>query len=505
MSRTQFGSPVRVSIGESLLKNRLGTLTVSVFVLSAAAPVTVAAGVIPTGFATTNIIGQSLAFVAVGIVLAIFSVGYNAMSRRISNAGAFYAYVSQGLGRPLGVASAVGAALAYTLLQVGLYGVFGIAVTPLLNPIFGVDIPWAVWAIVAWAVVAFLGFRRVDLNGRILAVLMALEIILVLIFGGANAANPAGGEVSFASFSPAELFVPGVGALFVIAITGFVGFEASAIFSEEARDPARTVPRATLLCIAVIAVLYAIVSWSMTVTAGPDQIGAVAARDGGETLFNMASANLGSEWSTIGHVLFATSVFAAMISYHNFVGRYMYALGREGVLPAIFSKTTHSGAPKWGSAFQSATGLIVIIVFAAAGLDPLVQLFFWGGTTGAFGVLLLLTLTSIAVIGYQIRHRHETVWRGFIAPAIGLLALLFFVTTAVLNFDTLLGVPPDSSLRWTLPGLYLVTAAIGLAWAFIIKRNRPDVYRTIGLGADSTARRPIPGAESAPELSSGPR
>lgn len=505
MSATQFQPPAKRSIGDSLARNRLGTLAVSVFVLSAAAPVTVAAGVIPTGFATTNIVGLSLAFVVVGIVLAIFSVGYNAMSRHISNAGAFYAYVSQGIGRPPGVACAVGAALAYNLLQVGLYGIFGIAVAPLLNPVFGADIPWWAWALLSWVVVAVLGFRRVDLNGGILAVLMGLEIILVLIFGIGNVAHPAGGEVSFAAFSPPELLVPGVGALFVIAVLGFVGFEASAIFSEEARDRVRTVPRATLLSISVIAVLYALISWSMTVTVGPDQTGAVAARDGGETLFNMASANLGPAWSTIGHALFATSVFAAMISYHNFVGRYMYALGREGVLPTLFGKTTRAGAPMWGSVFQSAVGLIVILIYAAFNLDPLVQLFFWGGTTGAFGVLLLLTFTSIAVIGYQIRHRRETVWRGFIAPSIGLIAFLAIVTIAVLNFDTLLGVPSDSSLRWTLPGLYLVTAAIGLLWAFVIKRNRPDVYPTIGLGADSVAARAIGGIEPSPELPSGAR
>lgn len=505
MSTAHSPSPVRRSIADSLLRNRLGVIAVSVFVLGAAAPVTVTAGVIPTGFATSQIIGQPLAFIAVGVLLAIFSAGYNGMSRRISNPGAFYAYVSQGVGRPLGVACAVAAALAYTCLQLGLYGIFGIAVAPLLNPVFAADIPWWAWAIVAWIVVAILGFRRVDLNGRILTVLMALEIILVLIFGGANLAHPAGGSITFAGIDPAELFVPGVGALFVIAITGFVGFEASAIFSEEARDPVRTVPRATIICISVIAGLYALYSWSMIVTAGPDRIVEVSTTDGGETMFNMAAANLGQAWSTIGHALFATSVFAAMISYHNFVGRYMFALGREGVLPAVFGKTTSTGAPMWGSIFQSATGIIAILVYAAAGLDPLVQLFFWGGTTGGFGVLLLLTVTSAAVIGYQIRHRHETAWRGFIAPAIALIGFLYIVTTAVANFDTLLGVPPDSSLRWTLPGLYLVTAVIGLAWAAVIKRNRPDVYRTIGLGAESTTSRVVADIARNPEPSGDAR
>lgn len=477
------------SIANNLARNKLSTLAIACFVLSAAAPVTVVAGVIPTGFATTGILGLGLAFLLVGAVLALFSVGFNAMSRRISNAGAFYAYVSQGLSRPLGVSCALIAVVAYNLLQVGLYGIFGIAVSPLLNPIVGADVHWAAWALAACLIVAVLGVRRVDLNSMVLAVLMGLEIVLVVIFDIANLAHPAGGTISFAAFDPGELFVPGVGALFVIAITGFVGFEASAIFSEEARDPARTVPRATFLCLGVIAVLYGLSAWSMTVTAGPDRISEVAATNGGETIFEMAAANLGPAWLTIGHVLFATSVFAAMLSYHNAVGRYLFSLGREGVLPSMFAKTTSAAAPKWGSLIQTGIGAAVILIYAASGLDPLVQLFFWGGTTGAFGVLLLLTITSAAVIGYHLRYGSETYWRGFVAPGVALAALTAIATAATINFATLLAVPDTSSLRWALPAVYLLAAASGLGWAAALRRYRPATYRAIGLGANRVTGR----------------
>lgn len=486
--------PTRLTAGTShvnalLARNKLGVLQIACFVLSAAAPVTVVAGVMPTGFATTGSIGLPWAFIVVGTVLALFSVGFNSMSRRISNAGAFYAYVSQGLGRPLGVACAVTAALAYNALQVGLYGVFGIAMSPLLNPILGFEIAWWGWALLAWLVVALLGFRRIDLNGRVLAVLMGLEILLVLVFDFFNLANPAGGTIDFAALDPATLVFAEVGALFVIAITGFVGFEATAIFAEEARDPARTVPRATVLCVTVIALLYWLSAFALTVATGPDKVGEVTARDGGETIFVLAAANISPEWATIGHVLFATSVFAAMISYHNAVGRYLFALGREGVLPKMFGTTNQAGAPKWGSVVQSGIGLAVIIVYAALGLDPLVQLFFWGGTTGGFGVLLLVTVTSVAVIGYHRRNRVGDLWRGTIAPGVALVALLFIVGTAAVNFATLLGVPDDSPLAWILPGSYLVTTAIGLVWAAVLRRTNPDAYSVIGLGANSVTGR----------------
>ena len=120
---TQFGSIGRSDVvARTLARNRLGVPSVVFFVMSAAAPLTVAAGLVTTGYAVTGVQGIPLAFVVVGAVLAVFAVGYVAMARYVANAGAFYAYVAQGLGRPLGVGAAWVALVAYNALQVGLYG-----------------------------------------------------------------------------------------------------------------------------------------------------------------------------------------------------------------------------------------------------------------------------------------------------------------------------------------------------------------------------------------------
>lgn len=471
-------------------RRRLGIFRIAAFVLSAAAPLTVFAGVITVGYATTGIIGLGLAFLVIGAVLGIFSIGFNAMSRRIANAGAFYAYAAQGLGRPLGVSTGLIAALAYNLLQVGLYGSFGAAVSPLLNPVVGANLPWWFWSGLAWLVIALLGLLPVDLNSTILLVLMGVEVAVVLIFNIGNLTHPADGTVTFDAFDPSALFVPGVGALFVIAITGFVGFESTAIYSENARNR-KTVPRSTYLCLAVIAVLYGMCAWTLVVAIGPDRVAAVIGENPIEAVFTLAAANLGPAWGTIGHALLSTSIFAAMISYHVAVGFYMFALGREGVLPRFFAETTRAGTPKFGSLFQSAIGLIVIVIYATAGLDPVVQLFYWAGTTGGLGVLMLLAVTSVAVIGYHVRSRHENVWRGLIAPTIAGVLILVVLYLAIDNFDVLLGVAPDAPVRWVLPSMFAVVGVAGLLWAFVLRRTRPAVYDTIGLGANSSTRRSI--------------
>jgi len=60
------------------------------FVLAGVAPLTVAAGVIPTAYATTGLTGIPAAFLLVAVILAVWATGYVAMTRHITNAGAFY-------------------------------------------------------------------------------------------------------------------------------------------------------------------------------------------------------------------------------------------------------------------------------------------------------------------------------------------------------------------------------------------------------------------------------
>ncbi|GAA3766813.1 APC family permease [Plantactinospora mayteni] len=478
-------SPVTATLAE----NRLGVPAVLFFVLSAATPFTVVAGVITTGFATTGLTGIPFAFLLVGLLLGLFSVGYVSMARHVANAGAFYSYIAQGIGRPAGVGAAWVALLAYNALQVGLYGAIGAATQPLLYQWFGITPYWWVIALVAWAVTATLGVRRIDLNGHVLAVLLLAEVAVIMVYNVGSLAHPADGRYSYEALDPGNLLGPGVGAILILAVLGSVGFEAAVVFSEESRDPRRTVRTATYLSVAVIAVLYALSGWAMTVAAGSDRIVEVARVQGTEVVFNQAGAYLGNTLVEIGHVLFATSLVAAMIAFHNTTARYMFALGRERVLPAGFGRADRvSGAPRTASLWQSAVGLTVIVAYAVGDGDPLIHLFYWAGTSGGLGVLFLIAATSVAVVAFFGRYPHgESVWRRLIAPTVATLALTVVVVLAVGNVAALLGVSDAHPIAWAVPTGYLAAAVGGTAWGLILKRTRPDVYATIGLGARSVA------------------
>ncbi|HEY1620772.1 MAG TPA: APC family permease, partial [Streptosporangiaceae bacterium] len=330
VSHPRAAGRARPTVSQALARDRLGVPAVLYFILAGVAPLTVAAGVIPTAYAATGLTGIPAAFLAVGVVLAVFAAGYVAMARHVTNSGAFYAFISRGLGRPAGVAAALTALVAYSFLQVGLYGALGPAAAGEAAAHLGVR--WQ-WALIAWAVIALLGLARVDITGWVLGVLLTAEITVVAAEAIGGLAHPAHGHLSFATLSPAGLGSAGwqtCGVLAVIAVLGFVGFEQAPVLSEESRRPRRTIPAATYTALAVIAVVYAGAAWSMAAHAGTAHVTAAAAAQGPGLMFGLAgSAGL----SQAAQLLFMTSLFAAALAFHNCVWRYMFALGRENVLP----------------------------------------------------------------------------------------------------------------------------------------------------------------------------
>ena len=240
----------------------------------------------------------------------------------------------------------------------------------------------------------------------------------------------------------------------------------------------------------MIAVLYAGVSWAMAARTGDGHVVAAAGAQGPGLLFGLGGSGVLSQ---AAQWLFLTSLFAAALAFHNAVWRYIFALGRENVLPAVLGRTGGNNIPKAASLVQSGTGLAVIAGYALAHADPMTGLFFDLGTTGGFGILVLFALTSAAVIAFFARDsRGENAWRRLIAPALAAVLLGVIVVLAVLHYATLLGVPPGSPAAWALPASYAAVAVLGLGWGLVLRSRRPQVYATIGLGAHAATGQHTP-------------
>ncbi|MDQ2875982.1 MAG: hypothetical protein M3Y33_14820, partial [Actinomycetota bacterium] len=91
------------AVSQALARDRLGVTAVLSFIMASVAPLTVAAGVIQTAYAATGLTGIPAAFGVIAVILAVFATGYVAMARSVTNSGAFYALIRQGLGKVTGV------------------------------------------------------------------------------------------------------------------------------------------------------------------------------------------------------------------------------------------------------------------------------------------------------------------------------------------------------------------------------------------------------------------
>jgi amino acid transporter len=482
-----------------LRRRTLGVPDLVFFIVAASAPLTAVAGGQAASFLVTGNKGIPLLFVPLGIVMAVFAVGYAAMSRHVADAGAFYTYVTRGLGRIPGVAAAFMALVAYNAMQLGIYGLFGVATAAFAADKLGITLDWYWWCFLGAAVIALLGVLRIDLNARVLAVLLILEVVVVAIFDFAILADPGPQGLSGAGFDPGNATGSALGAALVFSVASFVGFESAAIYSEECKDPKRTVARATFIAVGVIAVFYALSSWLLSNAVGPDTIvspdGLVdagfttpdgAAPDPTTVLIGSGTERLGAFWGDAAALLFATSLFAALLSFHNAVARYGFALGREGVFPRAFGRVSaRTGAPTVASVAQTLLAVVVIAIFALAGKDPVLTLFTWLTNLGALGVLALMTLTSFAVLAFFRREDapERSTWRTAIAPAIAGVALVAILVLGLANFNVLITGATDGprdSMSIVLPVILFGAGIVGALVAVGMRRAAPERYAGIG-------------------------
>jgi amino acid transporter len=439
------------------------------------------------------------------------------MSQKVTNTGAFFAYVGRGLGRSAGVASAFMSLVGYLTIQLAIYGFFG-GVFHFTALGWGIDAPWYMWSALAWLAVTGLSLLSVDVGAKVLGVFMSLEILSLIISSIAIFAHSSAPADFNASFSLGAIFTDGLagtaGIAIAFAFASYIGFEATAIYGEEAKDPKKAVPRATYWAVGIITALFAFVSFAMATgmqnfkwTAQPaDQaaaglpadgvMGYIAANGGfdlkagitnpGGVLMSMADNALGGTWmSTTMSLLVLSSAFAGLLAFQNSLARYFFALGRGGILGKSFAKTNKSGAPVNGVILTSALALVVIIVFAALGLDGIGNLFTWMSAVTAVAIMLVEVLVSIAIIVFFAKNKGENIWRSTIAPAISAVVLSVGVYLLMARFNLLgnlaaEGVDPTlaesawklSPFGWFLVLLPIIGGVLGLVIAAVRKGNK---------------------------------
>lgn len=465
-----------------LKENSLGVPSIFFYIIAAASPLTVVVALFPIIIGAGNGIGMPGAFVIAAVVLMIFAVGYVAMSRHVTNAGAFYAYVTLGLGRIPGLGSASLAIFAYNAIQAGLYGGFGYYAAELFNPMFGVNIPWWAYAFVGLLLCLGLGVQGVHSGAKVLGVFMTLEVTMITIlsafslFGDAVPVS----DFSLEPFNPSVVFAGALGVALMFAHASFIGFEGSAIYGEEARDPARTIPRATYLSIAFMGVLYAVSGWLIMNALGLDKVVGLANETGGNFIFVVSDTLIGHNISVIFQTLIVTATFAAIVTFHNNVARYQFSLGRQGLVWKPLGWTLPGRQTPWVSSIvQSVMVGIVIALFAAFDQDPFATLFTWATGIGTIGVIFSQLVAGIAIfVFFRKSDVDKRPWNTVIAPILAIIGLAGFFVLTLNSLDILLGVHGATAVLML--SLVFIALLAGMAYGVYLRLFAPERYALVG-------------------------
>ncbi|RYD86776.1 MAG: APC family permease, partial [Sphingomonadales bacterium] len=190
---------------------------------------------------------------------------------------------------------------------------------------------------------------------------------------------------------------------------------------------------------------------------------------------------IGGPVPAITGILLVSSLFAALSAFHNYIARYSYVAGREGLLPAAFGRTHDAHqSPHIGSVVQTIGALIVLAVFAGLGLDPVLNMFTWISQVGTLGVLGMMAITSLSVIVYfRKAGGQSSPITTLILPAVsGLIMAALFVYIFV-NFGDLTGTT-GGALGIILPALIPIAGIIGYLIASMLKASNPAAYARMG-------------------------
>ncbi|SJM62519.1 APC family permease [Gulosibacter sp. 10] len=472
-----------------LARNKLGVASIVFLVIAAVAPVTVAIVVLPLAISYGNGGGIPVAVVIVALALLLFAIGYAQMTKELTNAGGFYAIAVRGLGRAAGLVTGIIATIGYNVFVAGALGTIGFFTGAVALPmIFGVEVHWYLCAAVLCVVVFLLARSGVHVSAVVLGIALVLEILLILVFAG-SVLFTTGFDIQAITlaFSPEILVGGSVWIALLLVATAFIGFEATALFGEEAKEPRRTIPRATYWAIVLIGVLHAFGAWAIVSAVGVFDAQRVALEhlDGGDLTLMLVEQYLGPIMGIVAVVLLVVSLFAAQLAFHNSAARYLYALGRASVLPRWLAATNAKGAPQRGLAVNLVFALVVAAIFAVFvetdpegnPLPPVATLVPVGLGFGTLSIMIVQAIAALAVVVYFRRRRDPRLWSTFIAPGIGFLALLLFSIMAIANFDLVAG--SEAAYVLMLPWVLVVAVAGGLLYAWYLRTKRPSTYANL--------------------------
>jgi amino acid transporter len=421
---------------------------------------------------STPFSGESTPFVYLVclIVILIAASGIVEMAREFPSAGAFYTYVTRGIGPRAGFVTGGLMFVAYALLPAAEVGLIGSYLQSTFRAEFSANIPWWLIGLAPAGLMVFLNFEGIRSSLRTALVLFGIEVCIVLLMAFIIVGHGGKDGLSLRPLHPGASphGFHGLTTGFVFAALSFVGFEAATTLGDEVREPRRVVPRAILLTVVAVGVLYVFCVWAEVIGLGA---AATNALDGASTPWNDLAARYAGwmKWPVI--VASVSSMFAVMINSSNGIVRILNTMGREGLLPRTFAfihprHLTPSNAVFATGAFAVALALAVGTVSGGLG-DPLggANVYGYLGFLLTLGILPVYVLTNVAAARYFASSGHFRLVRHGILP-LGGAALMVALLVGQIVEQT---VAPYTWFPWVIVA-WVAPMAAGALW---LARARP--------------------------------
>ena len=437
----------------------------------------------------------TFALATVGVLLVSYT--FVRLTQKYHHSGSVYGFVGATLGARTGVVAGWGLLGTYTFYAVVTSTAAGRFLTSFLDGL-GIWNDPPQWAPFLFALLALLGVYALTVSPvrrgtRFLLTVEGLTVLLILVVSVIILAKLAArqraerqGRHVHPVLGPARH--ADVSALFLGVVFGFLsfaGFEAAATLGEEARQPRRDIPRA-ILGTAIFGGLYFIfVTWVEVMGFGTDKAGQQAFAASGSLLGDLGGQYVGS-W--VGHLISlgaAVSAFGCALACAVGASRLLFALGRDGVVPAGLGRVREPNRTPAAAArvvVGSAAALVVILGIAYRHDEsPSFSVF---ANSGVIGTLILLVAYVLATIGAMrlLFFSGDTTTRRWeiVIPVLALVVLGYTIYRNVVPY-------PTGEAGWNPADLRGLAAARGRAGAGPAGDRAP--------GRRAADRRPGPGAD----------
>jgi APA family basic amino acid/polyamine antiporter len=289
----------------------------------------------------------------VGLVAAAAVAYCNAtasarLAALMPEAGGTYVYARERIGPAWGFLAGWGFVVGKTASCAAMALTFGAYAAP------GAEKPLAVVAVLVLLAVDLRGIERTAQATRAIVALVLLALALVVL------ACLAGGTADTAHLRLGA----GGGPYHVLQAAGllffaFAGYARIATLAEEVRDPARTIPRAIPIALGIVLAVYALVSVSALLAAGPARLAASPAPL--DAAVRAGSLSALAPAVRIGGAIAALGVLLSLIAG---VGRTTLAMARRGELPAWLG-AVHEREHVPHHAEIAVTAVVVVVVIVA--------------------------------------------------------------------------------------------------------------------------------------------